>query len=205
MVETEVSTERDVLGRLMAGRFSCRAYLPDAVSEEVIRSIVKMAGSTASWCNVQPWHLVVTSGHATHEIRMLLADAALRMKRKVTGLAPGTADQLLRYPWPGNVRELENAMERAVALARGSRIELEDLPEEVRHSLPTGSVHAGVRTLAEIEQDYILAVLAQNEGNQTRTAAQLHIGSATLYRKLKRYGRIGAARARGGGPGGAPA
>ena len=126
--------------------------------------------------------------------RVLLADAALRMKRKVTGLAPGTADQLLRYPWPGNVRELENAMERAVALARGSRIELEDLPEEVRHSLPTGSVHAGVRTLAEIEQDYILAVLAQNEGNQTRTAAQLHIGSATLYRKLKAYGLIGAGR-----------
>ena len=51
--------------------------------------------------------------------RVLLADAALRMKRKISGLAPGAADQLLRYEWPGNVRELENAMERAVALARG--------------------------------------------------------------------------------------
>ena len=53
--------------------------------------------------------------------RVLLADAALRMKRKISGLAPAAADQLLRYEWPGNVRELENAMERAVALARGSR------------------------------------------------------------------------------------
>ncbi len=52
------------------------------------------------------------------------------------GLAPAAADQLLRYEWPGNVRELENAMERAVALARGSRVELEDLPEEVRHAIP---------------------------------------------------------------------
>src|SRR6185295_7672334 len=68
--------------------------------------------------------------------RVLLADAALRMKRKIAGLAPGTADQLLRYEWPGNVRELENAMERAVALARGSRVELEDLPEEIRQAFP---------------------------------------------------------------------
>ena len=68
--------------------------------------------------------------------RVLLADAALRMKRKISGLAPGAADQLLRYDWPGNVRELENAMERAVALARGSRVELEDLPEEIRQAFP---------------------------------------------------------------------
>jgi len=52
--------------------------------------------------------------------RVLLADAALRMKRKIVGLAPAAADQLLRYEWPGNVRELENVMERAVALARGT-------------------------------------------------------------------------------------
>jgi hypothetical protein len=38
--------------------------------------------------------------------RVLLADAALRMKRKISGLASGAADQLLRYEWPGNVREL---------------------------------------------------------------------------------------------------
>ena len=42
----------------------------------------------------------------------------LRLCRTVSGLSPRAADQLLRYPWPGNVRELENAMERAVALAR---------------------------------------------------------------------------------------
>jgi two-component system, NtrC family, response regulator HydG len=126
--------------------------------------------------------------------RVLLADAALRMKRKVSGLAPNTADQLLRYGWPGNVRELENAMERAVALTRGSRIELEDLPEEIRHTLPRGTTSGGVRPLAEVEKEYIVAVLDLNEGNQTRTAEQLHIGSATLYRKLKSYGLIGRPR-----------
>jgi len=128
--------------------------------------------------------------------RVLLADAALRMKRKISGLTPGAADQLLRYEWPGNVRELENAMERAVALAGGSRVELDDLPEEIRHASPTPVATRGtVRPLDDIEKDYILAALELNGGNQTRTAAQLRIGAATLYRKLKGYGLIGRKRA----------
>jgi len=115
------------------------------------------------------------------------------MKRKISGLAPEAADQLLRYEWPGNVRELENTMERAVALARGSRVELEDLPEEVRQAFPVPAVARGpVRPLVEVEKEYILAALELNGGNQTRTAEQLRIGSATLYRKLKGYGLIDA-------------
>ncbi len=128
--------------------------------------------------------------------RVLLADAALRMKRKISGLAPAAADQLLRYEWPGNVRELENAMERAVALAQGTRVELDDLPEEVRQAFPTPVATKGkVRPLEEIEKDYILAALELNGGNQTHTAEQLRIGSATLYRKLKSYGLISGKRA----------
>ncbi len=123
--------------------------------------------------------------------RVLLADAALRMGRKISGLAPPAADQLLRYEWPGNVRELENAMERAVALARGRRVDLDDLPEEIRQAFPKPVVNRGtVQPLSEIEKDYILAALQFNGGNQTQTAAQLGIGSATLYRKLKSWGLI---------------
>jgi transcriptional regulator with PAS, ATPase and Fis domain len=122
--------------------------------------------------------------------RVLLADAAERLKRPVTGLSPRAADQLLRYAWPGNVRELENAMERAVALGRANLIELEDLPEEVRQAVPTPSLSGSVRALDEIERDYILAVLDRNGGSRTRTAEQLNIGSATLSRKLKSYGVV---------------
>jgi two-component system, NtrC family, response regulator HydG len=125
--------------------------------------------------------------------RVLLADTALRMKRKLLGLGGAAADQLLRYSWPGNVRELQNAMERAVALARGRDVELEDLPEEVRGATPLAPLLVGaVQPLHEIEKAYILAALAHNDGNQTRTAAQLQIGSATLYRKLKSFGLLGA-------------
>ena len=120
--------------------------------------------------------------------RVMLADAAVRMGRKISGLVPRAVDQLLRYEWPGNVRELENAMERAVALARGSRVDLEDLPEEVRQAFPTPVVNTGtVQPLDAVEKEYILAVLERNGGNQTRTAEQLGIGSATLYRRLKVY------------------
>ena len=126
--------------------------------------------------------------------RVLLAGSAAWMKRKISGLAPAAADQLLRYDWPGNVRELENAMERAVALSPGARVELEDLPDEVRcmiaRPLPNLDL---VRPLEDIEKEYILASLALNGGNQTHTAKQLQIGAATLYRKLKSYGMIGVA------------
>jgi two-component system response regulator HydG len=126
--------------------------------------------------------------------RVLLTAIALRSKRTVTGFSPRAADQLLRYAWPGNVRELENAMERAVALGRGTLIELEDLPEEVRQAIPTPVISGPVRPLGEIEKDYIMAVLDHNAGNQTRSAAQLGIGSATLYRKLKSFGVARAAQ-----------
>jgi DNA-binding NtrC family response regulator len=54
-----------------------------------------------------------------------------------------------------------------------------------------------VQSLSEVEREYILAVLELNGGNQTRTAEQLRIGSATLYRKLKKYGLIGKSPDRG--------
>ena len=80
-------------------------------------------------------------------------------------------------------------MERAVALARGRRVNLDDLPEEVRQAFPKPVLGGGmVQSLEEVQKEYILAVLKLNDGNQTRTAKQLGIGSATLYRKLKSYG-----------------
>ncbi len=67
--------------------------------------------------------------------------------------------------------------------------------EEVRQAFPRLAVTSGpVRPLEEVEKEYILAALELNGGNQTHTAAQLKIGSATLYRKLKSYGVIGRKR-----------
>jgi DNA-binding NtrC family response regulator len=78
-------------------------------------------------------------------------------------------------------------MERAVALAVGTQIQPEDLPEEVRIALPAVYAPGRVRSLEEVEREYIIAALRANGGNRTKTAAQLRIGIATLHRKLKMW------------------
>ncbi|QXE92835.1 sigma-54-dependent Fis family transcriptional regulator [Geomonas subterranea] len=123
--------------------------------------------------------------------RIFLEQASKRAGRKVTGFTPKAADQLLRYTWPGNVRELQNAVEHAVALCLDSRADLEDLPEELRSALPRPGIVETVRPLEEVEREYILAALRATGNNKARTAAELNIGIATLYRKLAGYEKQG--------------
>jgi len=123
--------------------------------------------------------------------RLFLTEAGERTGRTATGFSPRAANQLVRYSWPGNVRELQNAIERAVVLSRASRIDTDDLPEEVGLALPNAYVHGDVGALEEVERDYILAVVRANDGNRVRAAEQLKIGTATLYRKLKQYEAAG--------------
>jgi transcriptional regulator with PAS, ATPase and Fis domain len=120
--------------------------------------------------------------------RVFLADTARRMGRKVTGFSPRAADQLLRYEWPGNVRELQNSVEHAVALCQGNRVEVDDLPEELRAAMPRPRSSGSTRPLEDVEREYILAAVESVGGNRTRAAADLGIGLATLKRKLKQYG-----------------
>ena len=121
--------------------------------------------------------------------RTFLAAAMRQTGRKITGFTPEAAHRLLRYHWPGNVRELENAIERAVVLADGDRIEAADLPAEVGLATPEAHGADDVRTLAEVERDYIKSVLQVVGGNRAKAADALGIGTATLYRKLKEYGQ----------------
>jgi transcriptional regulator with PAS, ATPase and Fis domain len=121
--------------------------------------------------------------------RRALAQLARKMQRPLDGFTPAAADQLLRYSWPGNVRELQNAVEHAVVLAHGSKIDAADLPEEIRLSSARVFSLDLTRSLAEVERDYILSVLEKNRGNQRRTAGQLGIGTATLYRRLREYAK----------------
>jgi DNA-binding NtrC family response regulator len=119
--------------------------------------------------------------------RVFLAETARRMGRKVTGFTPRAADQLLRYEWPGNVREVQNAVEHAVALTRGARVDVDDLPEELRSALPRPRAAGRTRRLADVEREYVLAAVEAAGGNRTRAAAELGIGLATLKRKLRAW------------------
>ena len=119
--------------------------------------------------------------------RVFLETTAERTGRKASGFTPAAAQQLLRYGWPGNVRELENAVERATVLATKSRIDVDDLRQEVGLAVPDLFAPGEARSLAEVERDYITAVLRASGGNRTKAATTLGIGAATLYRKLKAY------------------
>jgi DNA-binding NtrC family response regulator len=119
--------------------------------------------------------------------RLFLARIAERTGSKVSGFTPAAAQQILRYQWPGNVRELENAVERAVVLARRQRVEIDDLPPEIGLAIPEAIAAEDIKPLADVERDYIGAVLRAVGGNRTVAAAKLGIGAATLYRKLKQY------------------
>ena len=95
------------------------------------------------------------------------------------------------YSWPGNVRELENAIERAVAFARGPVITPHDLPERVGASggasaLIARSVEQNM-TVREVEREYILEVLRRTGGAKSRAAELLGLDRKTLYRRLDEY------------------
>ncbi|TNF57916.1 MAG: nitroreductase [Rhodobacteraceae bacterium] len=71
------------LSHLFAARFSCRAFRPDPVPQEDIARIVDVARRTPSWCNAQPWQVVITRGEETDRFR-----AALKAQAMAGGHAP---------------------------------------------------------------------------------------------------------------------
>jgi two-component system, NtrC family, response regulator HydG len=109
---------------------------------------------------------------------------------QITGYTPDAWGCLLRYDWPGNVRELENAIEEACALATGSQIEVEDLPDSVRACRATAPPQSSRDPLADLELAYLEGVLLRHQGNRRRTAEALKISLSTLKRRLRRHRRL---------------
>lgn len=112
------------------------------------------------------------------------------MKKHINEIAPEVLEILMNYDFPGNVRELENIIERGVALANGSSIEVAHLHEDLRElSIKTFRKKDGkIPTLEEQEMSYIKWVLKETGGNKTLAAQILGIDRVSLWRKLKQYG-----------------
>jgi len=105
-------------------------------------------------------------------------------QKEVTEFSPEAMEFLLNYDWPGNVRELENAIERAVILAKDSLVTIADLPHE--NMLPTRLIGSS-KELREVEKNHILSVLSQTGGNYSKAARILGITRMTLYNKARDY------------------
>jgi transcriptional regulator with GAF, ATPase, and Fis domain len=126
--------------------------------------------------------------------------------RFISGISKDALQAFITYDWPGNVRELENAIERAVIIASGRQIELEDLPEAIskialqerdRIKVERAKAASEGRTttfeitvpssMEEIERQAIEATLDYTDGDKSHAARALGIGRKTLYRKLEQY------------------
>ncbi|HEX8288960.1 MAG TPA: sigma 54-interacting transcriptional regulator [Pyrinomonadaceae bacterium] len=144
------------------------------------------------------------------DIHLLVFHFLERYKEKtgrfVAGISKEALRALVNYEWQGNVRELENAIERAVIIASGRQIELDDLPEAIsKKAFELNAIARQERTRAagegrsinleiefpatieEIEKQAIELALDYTFGDKSRASRLLNIGRKTLYRKLEQY------------------
>jgi two-component system response regulator AtoC len=108
---------------------------------------------------------------------------------------PAVLRALQRYSWPGNVRELENVIERAMVMAGGRTIGVEDLPPAFQETqTQTSPLLADDGTLSikeasrRLERELIRRALEQTGGNRTQAARLLEISHPALLYKIKDYG-----------------
>jgi two-component system, NtrC family, response regulator AtoC len=112
----------------------------------------------------------------------------------IEGIEPEAMDALLNHSFTGNARELENVIERAMVLADGPRIGLDDLPHHVRSPVrPFDDVELGDDELsvkkhgALLERRLIQKALERTGGNRTRAAQLLDLSARALLYKIRDY------------------
>ncbi|MGH9879906.1 MAG: sigma-54-dependent transcriptional regulator [Pyrinomonadaceae bacterium] len=126
----------------------------------------------------------------------------LRLRKKITGLAPDVGAMFRNYNWPGNMRELRNVIERALILEDSDLITLEYLPPALTGSsaqlagVSSGAGGAGSATqfllptqgisLEDVEMSFVKQAIQRSEGNQTRAAELLGISRDQLRYRLKK-------------------
>jgi DNA-binding NtrC family response regulator len=128
----------------------------------------------------------------------LLERHGARREERPEGFTEEALSALVKYAWPGNVRELENAIERALAVTDGPRIELEALPGEVAGVLRPRATHGtethlSYREVVDLARDrasreYLITLMRELGGNVTEAARRAGMERESLHRLLKRYG-----------------
>lgn len=111
-------------------------------------------------------------------------------QKPMEAISPDAMAMLLSYPWPGNVRELENTIQRAIILAPGTMIRVEDLPIHVPSDKiidiseynPEGSFE---RQLRDYKIKLATDAVRENNGNKTLAARSLGISRAYLHRLIR--------------------
>ena len=120
-----------------------------------------------------------------------LAYFAKENGRADLSISESAMSALCSYPWPGNIRELKNCVERMVVLTRGSLIDLDNVPINIREKITPGITRTLLSSsscdLERNEKMLITRALEECGGNRTRAAEKLGISRRTLHRKLVLY------------------
>jgi DNA-binding NtrC family response regulator/tetratricopeptide (TPR) repeat protein len=116
-----------------------------------------------------------------------LGEIAEKSTGKPKPLTMAALKKLENYPWPGNVRELRNVLERAYIVAK-NKIQPAHLALAKIDKL---KISTGIKTLEEIEREYIIKTFESLGGKVRQTARALGIGRETLRRKLLKFGKEG--------------
>jgi two-component system response regulator AtoC len=137
-------------------------------------------------------------------VRHILAKAAAELGRQVPGVTREAMAHLVARDWPGNVREMENALTRAMVMARTPTLALHDLEgdhwsqvggrelavEKVAESVGKGTPSSDEESLAAVERRHVQRVLVMTKGNKSAAARILEVSRPTLNRMIKDYGIV---------------
>jgi two-component system response regulator AtoC len=112
-----------------------------------------------------------------------------KLNRPMPRLSSAVHDLLVASRWPGNVRQLQNAMERAVVLAQGETIQIEDLPDALRvQPVVVRDEELSIKKrLPALEKELITQALASSKGNRSQAARLLEISYKALLYKIRNY------------------
>ncbi len=110
-----------------------------------------------------------------------------KYRKPYVELSKKALDKMRLYHFPGNVRELQYAIERAVIMSEGDRVEAEDLIfSPLENALNTEGGDNDLR-LSHIEKNTIVKVIEKHNGNITKAAKELGLTRTALYRKLSKH------------------
>lgn len=111
----------------------------------------------------------------------------LKSDQPIEGMSKEFLEHLQNHNWKGNIRELKNIIERAVILADGPLLTVNNLPTELQVISFQNNGPLSAFDLASVEKLHIQRVMNHTKGNKTEAARLLNIGLTTLYRKIEEY------------------
>ena len=143
--------------------------------------------------------------------QFFMKQSALRCKKDLIAIEDDVLAVFKSFPWPGNIRQLENIIERAVVIAEGNAITLQELPAEIFqgdmlepsfHGNGNSNGHGeeednGARSLSPMRRERmrmlreeLVRALATARGNKAEAARALGIARSTLVSQLKKFGLV---------------